>query len=450
MKPRYGFYTLTFLVIANMIGAGVFTTSGFSLASLQSPWIVILAWGVGGLVATAGAASYGLLSRVMPESGGEYLFLSRAAHPMLGYIAGWVSMLAGFSGAIAFAAVTLEEYLIPVETRSRWIPSGTLAITAILLSALIHGIRPSFGAVTQNLAVILKLILLAAIFGFAVVQISNFSASNEELFDSSLAANGDTPMGALTLISAFATSLVWISLSYSGFNAAVYVASEVDNPGRVIPRALICGTLVVSVIYLLLNAVFVLGPPSDQIVGRPDVAAVAAHYLGGNWLEDFVRWTISLCLLTSVFSMMMAAPRVYAKMADDGLMPNWLKFKGGSPWAATITQAIIAIGLVLLSDLQGLLTYLGLTLSLSAACSVACLFLPKIRQQLSSLTPAPKPYQLFLPAFYIIATLVAAVILTSIRPGDIVGTAFTFSLGAIAYLVARKRQQSRLYPETLR
>lgn len=437
MKTRYGFYTLTFLVIANMIGAGVFTTSGFSLASLGSPWIVIFAWLVGGLIATAGAASYGLLSRVMPESGGEYLFLSRAAHPMLGYIAGWVSMLAGFSGAIAFAAVTLEEYLLPDEFRPGWLPTGGLAITAILLSALLHGIRPSFGAITQNLAVVLKLILLAAIFGFAAVQISSSSNLTGEVLESAPAVTGDSSMAPLALVFAFASSLVWISLSYSGFNAAVYVASEVDNPGQVIPRALVCGTIVVTVIYVLLNAVFVLGPPPDQIVGRADVAAVAARSLGGSWLEEFVRWTISLCLLTSVFSMMMAAPRVYAKMADDGLMPSWLKFRGDSPWAATITQAIVAIVLVLLSDLQGLLTYLGLTLSLSAACSVACLFLPNIRRQLSSLSPAVKRHHLVAPAFYICATLVAAIIMTGIKPGNIIGTVVTFSFGAIAFVVAQ-------------
>lgn len=437
MKPRYGFYTLTFLVVANMIGAGVFTTSGYTLASLGSPWIVILAWGVGGLIATAGAASYGLLSRVMPESGGEYLFLSRAAHPMLGYIAGWVSMLAGFSGAIAFQAVTLEEYLLPDEFRPGWLPKKSLAITAILLSALLHGIRPSFGAMTQNLAVVLKLVLLAAIFGFAAVQMSSSSNMTSETLESAAATTGDASIAPLALVFAFAGSLVWISFSYSGFNAAVYVASEVGNPGRVIPRALVCGTILVALIYVLLNAVFVLGPPPDQIVGRADVAAVAARSLGGSGLEDFVRWTISLCLLTSVFSMMMAAPRVYAKMADDGLMPGWLKFQGGSPWAATVTQAVVAIILVLLSNLQGLLDYLSLTLSLSAACSVACLFLPNIRLELRSLKPAVKPHHFVLPLFYILATLVAAIIMASREPANIIGTVITFSVGAIAYAIAK-------------
>jgi amino acid transporter len=463
MKTRYGFYTLTFLVIANMIGAGVFTTSGYSLASLGSPWIVILAWVVGGLIATAGAASYGMLSRVMPESGGEYLFLSRAAHPLLGYIAGWVSLLAGFSGAIAFAAVTLEQYLIPQELRPAWLPGGGLAIAAIILSALVHGLRPRFGALTQNVAVLLKLILLATIFTVAAYQIASTPASlnvtPSELSQHAAGQEGLVPWG---LIFAFAGSLVWISLSYSGFNAAVYVAGEVENPQHVIPRALITGTILVAVIYVLLNAIFVLGPPADQIAGQAEVAAIAAHWLGGARLEEFVRWTISLCLLTSVFSMMMAAPRVYAKMAEDGLLPGWLRFQGDSPWSATIAQAIVAIGLVLMSDLQGLLTYLGLTLSLSAACSVGCLFLPGIQQQLRSQRPAKndsapnglengleksgsvfRHWHLAAPAFYLLATLLSAAIMTSKRPQDLIGTLVTFAVGAIAYAIARYRQAGR-------
>lgn len=449
MKTRYGFYTLTFLVIANMIGAGVFTTSGYSLASLGSPWIVILAWVVGGLIATAGAASYGMLSRVMPESGGEYLFLSRAAHPLLGYIAGWVSLLAGFSGAIAFAAVTLEQYLIPQDSRPAWLPAGGLAIAAIVLSAFVHGLRPRFGALTQNVAVILKLVLLATIFAVAAYQIYSRPPL---LIDTPMGIPQETspPAGLAPWgwVYAFAGSLVWISLSYSGFNAAVYVAGEVDNPQRVIPRSLIAGTILVAVIYILLNAIFVLGPPADQIAGQAEVAAIAAHWLGGAKLEEFVRWTISLCLLTSVFSMMMAAPRVYAKMADDGLLPRWLKFQGDSPWAATIAQAIVAIGLVLMSDLQGLLTYLGLTLSLSAACSVGCLFLPGIRRQLRGGHSAENDWRfhngyLAAPAFYILATLVSATIMTGNRPQDILGTLVTFAVGGLAYAVARYSQPDR-------
>ena len=449
MKKHYGFYTLTFLVIANMIGAGVFTTSGFALADLHDPWIVILAWIVGGVIAIAGAISYGMLSRLMPESGGEYLFLTQAAHPLLGYIAGWVSLVAGFSGAIALAAVALESYLIPETVRPAGLPLGVIAIAAIIISSLMHGFRPVLGALIQNTVVATKLMLLIVIVtvgGYLLLQqggadlgiAPNTAAATIEtdlVLNEQASASVVNP-DPLRIIFLFAGSLVWISLSYSGFNAAVYVASEVNDPQRVIPRALVTGTMVVVVGYVLLNAIFVLGAPYDAIAGQENVAAIAAGELGGVWFEEFVRWTIVLCLLTSVFSMMMAAPRVYAKMADDGLLPRMLSFQGDQPLNATAVQAVIAIGLVLVSDLQGLIKYLGLTLSLSAACSVACLFLPASRRKLSEQSSPLSRLWYLPPAFFIIATTVAAAMMTYMDPYQAIGTLLTFSIGTLAYFVS--------------
>ena len=425
MTKRFGFWTLTFLVIANMVGAGVFTTSGYSLLSLHSPHTVMWAWLVGGGIALMGAISYGMLVKAMPQSGGEYLFLSRAAHPLLGYVAGWVSLIAGFSGAIALAATTFEEYVLPNAVRPAWLPTGVLAVTVIVLAGIFHGRRPQLGALVQNTVVILKLILLAAILLFAALKLSTASWHGLE--------QPVEPLTGWPLISAFAGSLVWISLSYSGFNAAVYVAGEVDEAEKTVPRALLSGTLIVLVLYVLLNAVFVYAPPGDNIRGVSDVAAIAATSLGGSPFALFVRCTIAAALLTSVLSMMMAAPRVYAKMADDGLFPRFLQFQGDTPRLATIAQVVLAVALVLLSTLQGLLSYLGLTLSLSAACSAACLFLPKVRTK-----PLLHPLHLA-PALYIVCTLTAAGIMTYSNLWQLMGVVVTFSVGALAYLGAKRR-----------
>ncbi|WDQ17826.1 APC family permease [Rhodopirellula sp. P2] len=430
MSGKYGFWTLTFLVIANMIGAGVFTTSGYSLADLGSPERVLWAWLAGGVIAVTGAISYAMLIRVMPQSGGEYLFLSRAAHPLLGYIAGWVSLIAGFSGAIAFAATALEGYLLPEHLRPEWMPAGIVTIMAIVLAGFFHGLHPRIGAATQNIAVSVKLVLLGTILVFAAYQwfSGDLVASSPPLPTSPDA----TPWSHWT---AFAGSLVWISLSYSGFNAAVYVADEVIDAKRVVPRALVVGTLATTILYLCLNAVFVFAPPLQSIVGKPDVAAIAAASLGGNGFAHFVRWTIALCLLTSVLSMMMAAPRVYAKMADDGMLPAWMRFRGEAPFAATVVQIVVAVTLVLISDLQGLLSYLGLTLSLSAACSVCCLFLPSIR---NSPQAAPKSW-LLAPAFYVVATILSAGIMTSHDPKQLIATGLTFLVGGTMYALTTRR-----------
>ena len=420
---KFGFWTLTFLVIANMIGAGVFTTSGFSLQDLGSSNAVVLAWVAGGIIAIAGAISYGLLVQAMPESGGEYVFLSRAAHPLLGYIAGWVSLIAGFSGAIAFAATVFESYVIPERVRPSWLPPGSVAVAAIVLAGVFHGLRPRIGAATQNAVVVLKLGLLAAILLFAASRLTTDSWHG---FPAEQAK-----MSSWAFIGAFAGSLVWISLSYSGFNAAVYVADEAHDARKSVPKALVAGTVIVMVIYVSLNAVFVYAPPPESIKGAGDVAAIAAASLGGKGFATFVRCTIAVALLTSVLSMMMAAPRVYAKMADDGLMPSFLCFKGDSPKAATVAQVLLAVLLVLVSTLQGLLSYLGLTLSLSAACSAFCLFLPSVRSR-----PLAHPLHL-IPAFYIICTITVAAVMTFFNPWQLLGTVITFSIGAVAYVIVR-------------
>jgi len=228
---------------------------------------------------------------------------------------------------------------------------------------------------------------------------------------------------------------MWISLSYSGFNAAVYVAGEARDARRSVPISLMFGTSIVIVLYIGLNALFVFGPPAERVAGVEDVAAVSANWLGGTRLAAATRGVIALALMTSVLSMVMSAPRVYAKMADDGLMPRFLRFRGSTPRVAIAAQVLLASLFILISSLRGLLSYLGLTLSLCAALSVGCLFLPSIRGRTSFLPYLAK----HLPAaFYILATLTAATVMTIGNPAQITATALTFSIGAIMYALIRK------------
>ena len=425
-RERFGVSTLTFLVVANMIGAGVFTTSGFSLADLGSPRLVIAAWLVGGLIALAGAVSYGRLVRAMPESGGEYLFLSRAAHPLLGFIAGWVSLIAGFTGAIAFAATAFETYVAPASSRPAWLPEDAVAAAVIIVAGALHGLRVRLGARIQDTAVVIKLALLAGFLGLAVVTLPSGNWAGGPL------ATG--PSGAWPVFAAFAVSLVWISLSYSGFNAAVYVAEEAADVRASVPKALLRGTLIVLVLYALLNTVFVLGPPPEQIAGQPDVAAIAAAWLAGDTAATLVRAIISMALFTSVSSMLMAAPRVYAKMADDGMLPPFMRFRGAAPRGALITQVVFALVLVFAASLRDLLSYLGLTLSLSAACTVGCLLLPKVREH------PLRHASTIVPVVYVASTLVAGTIMAFRNPPQVLATALTFGAGALAYLLIRGRR----------
>jgi len=419
-KRLLGPFSLTNLVIANMIGAGVFTTSGFALADLGDPDLVMLAWFCGGLLALTGAISYAALSRRLTQSGGEYLYLSRVIHPLAGFIAGWVSLLAGFTGATAFTALTFESYAL--GQTPAWLPEGTLAIVLILVTSAAHGARVRTGAFSQNTVVVLKLGLIVVFVGVCLV----------------LGGNGDVTTAMPTVqpsFAVFAGALVWISLSYSGFNAAIYVSGEAQSPSRNVPRAMIFATIGVTVLYLALNAVFLYLPDRNAVVGQEAVAAAAARSIGGQSLELAVRGLIALALATSVSSMMMAGPRVYARMADDGLFPRAFTQDENPPRAAIVLQALIAIVAITFTDLSNLLSYLGFTLSLSAAMAVCSLFVLRRREGAEAVPVIGYPV---IPIVYIGVTILLAGVAARNKPAELIAALVTIASGSLAYLVIRR------------
>jgi APA family basic amino acid/polyamine antiporter len=354
---RLGLWSATALVIANMIGAGIFTTSGFALADLGSPAPVLLAWLVGGLFATCGALCYGALARRIPISGGEYTFLSRTIHPLAGFLAGWVSLLAGFTAPIAVAALGLQAYLADAVGGS--FPREWIGTSVILAAGLMHGLRVGAGVALQNAAVALKLLLIVIFLGIGVSRIDT-------------AAMGPTssPTAGFEL-TAFAMTLIWVSFAYSGWNAAVYVAGEIEHPERNLPRSLLLATGATTLLYLALNAVFLYSAPATELAGKAEIGAVAAQALGGDGLRRLVSGLVALALFTSISSMIMAGPRVYAQMAEDGLLPKRFAMQGAVPATAVAAQVLLAIVVVWVAGLATLLGYVGFTLNLCAAATVA-------------------------------------------------------------------------------
>ncbi|MCB1746191.1 MAG: amino acid permease [Gammaproteobacteria bacterium] len=429
MAAHFGLLTLTALVVANMIGAGVFTTAGFALADLHTPARVLAAWAVGGVLALAGALSYAALARRLTESGGEYLFLSRALHPAAGYVGGWVSLLAGFTGAIAFAASALEAYLVPAAVRPDWLPPDTIAIGVVVVAGLAHGRSVTLGARAQNLLVAIKLVLILAVIAWATSRGVAGAWQGGPLRE---------PDGTIAPFDplAFAQSVMWVSLSYSGFNAAVYVAGEARDAAHQVPRAMIAGTVLVTAVYLALNAVFVLAPPPQAVAGVEDVAGRALGALGGAPLETAVRAIVALALASSVSSLIMAGPRVYARMAEDGVLPRWLSGGDGAPGAAIAMQVGLAVVVIRVTGIEALLSYLGFTLALSAALTVASLFVLRTREGAVAVPAAGYPW---VPALYVGATLVFAALAAWRRPLEpLVGLA-TIALGLLAWwLTARQ------------
>jgi len=377
------------LVVASMIGAGVFTTSGLALADLGQRWAVLLAWAVGGVLAVCGALSYGAFAVRMPISGGEYTFLSRTVHPLAGFLAGWISLLAGFTAPIAASALGLQAYLadsVGVTARPEWIGSA-----AILAAALMHGLKLEVGLALQNLVVAVKILLIAGFVAAGIVLTSHAGFAEG-------AAEG-VPLGA------FAVTVVWISFSYSGWNAAVYVASEIREPERNLWRALILATVFVTVVYLVLNAVILYSADPARLAGKVDVGAVAAEALGGPLLRRVVTALVALALFTSISSMVMAGPRVYARMADDGLLPRFLASDGQPPRVAVLAQAALAILVVWTSGLAELLGYIGFTLGLSSAATISALVALRRREGADRV---PIPGYPWVPLTFIATTLLTS------------------------------------------
>jgi APA family basic amino acid/polyamine antiporter len=419
-----GFVSATALVVANMIGTGVFTTSGFLLADLGSPWIVILVWLLGGCIALLGALCYGALARVIPESGGEYVFLSRTLHPALGYVAGLLSLLVGFSAPIAAAAYAFGQYLAPWTGDTAPQVAGTMLLLAFYV---LHALHVKRGAWVQNVAVIAKVALIAA---FIVVGAARLPAP----------APPDAGSFTPTILGAVAVSLVWVMFSYSGWNAAVYVASEVRDPARTLPRALWSGTLIVAALYVALNAVFVFASPAQELAGKLEVGQIAAQALGGPGWARAVTAIVALALISSVSSMMMAGPRVYAKMAEDGYLPRVLApATGQPPRLGLLLQFALALLLLWSATFESLLTYIGFTLGLGTAATVVGL----VRLRMQSSQRGEKlavPGWPWVPGLFLFAISAITVLTIGQRPAESLYGFATLAGGWLLWWFSYRRQ----------
>ncbi len=423
---RLGLGSATALVIASMVGAGIFTTSGFALEALGDARTVLWAWLAGGLLAACGAASYGALARRLPESGGEYLFLSRTIHPLAGFLAGWISLLAGFTAPIAVAALAFHAYVaspLGLAGRPQWLASAVVVAVAAL-----HGVRLRVGVGFQNAAVVLKLVLIVGLLAAGAPAALRLLRAPAPAADFEL--------------SAFAVTLVWISFSYSGWNAATYVAGEVRQPQRNLPRALALGTGIVALLYLALNAVFLGSAPVAELAGRAEVGAIAAQALGGERLRNFVSLLVALTMLTSISSMMMAGPRVYRRMAADGLLPGFLTAGRDVPAVAVALQASLALVAVWSAGIAQLLGYIGFALGLSAAATVAGLLRLRRREGAARV---PIPGYPWVPWLFVAGTLAASGFLVARQPHEAGLGLLTVALGVPAYALARRaRRPSKL------
>ena len=341
-------------------------------------------------------------------------------HPLAGLAAGWVSLLAGFTAPIAAAALALQAYLgdsISGLLAPEWLGTG-----AILAAGLMHGLRLREGVLLQNLAVGLMLLVIGGLIVLGAVY-APVPADSRPL------AQASPEVGA------FAVTLVWISFAYSGWNAAVYVAGEVRDPARNLHRSLWLATALVTLVYLGLNAVILYSVPPEQLAGQAEVAAIAAEALGGAGLRRAVSALVGLALVTSISAMVMAGPRVYARMASDGLLPRFLARGSDAPGAAVALQVGLAIVVVWVSDLVQLLGYIGFTLGLSAAATVGGLIALRRREGAERV---PVPGYPWVPGLFVIATLTTAGFMVARAPFESTLGLATIALGLPFYWLRRR------------
>ncbi len=422
-RPQLGMWTLVALVVANMIGVGVFTSSGFSIAAVGNPGQVMLAWSLCGAWAITGAIAYGALVSRLPMSGGEYLFLSRFVHPSIGFLAGWISLIAGFTAPIAAAAKGAALYGAGNQSP---LVDQLIAAGVIVFATCCYLAGVTIGARVQNTIVAIKVVLLAVIIvtAFVVIGSSGWQGGALPNRDPSwLPAD----IGGWTVLLG---SMSWVALSYTGFNAAIYVAGEARNASTAVPRAMLWATVFVTVIYLSLNFVFVYAPQPQLIENQKDVAAVVAQLIGGDNFERLVRITITIAMVTSVFSMLLAGPRVYQKMAEDGVMPQLLRASGDTPHVATIFQATLSVVAVFAAGLLELMTYLGLTLSVCGGLAVLSLWW--MRWQLPNARPL-RWWENVSLACYLCITLLILAASYQTHFDQFIAMVITFGVGILFY-----------------
>ncbi|MBC8005674.1 MAG: amino acid permease, partial [Verrucomicrobia bacterium] len=280
--PKVGLFAASNIVIANMIGAGIFTTSGLLMSGLSNPWLLIALWVVGGIIALCGALAYAELGAAMPRAGGEYVFLSRLYSPLFGFLSGWVSFVAGFSAPIAASAIGFSQYLFRAfpqlaQVESNGIPWGQhldkiLAIVIILLFTLIHLRGLEFGTRIQNYLTIMKILLIA------VLIMAGLALGKGDFTHFEQGSPVDFNFGS---IKTMGLSLMWILFAYSGWNASTYIGSEIKHPERNIPRSLLYGTGIVMLMYVLLNIVYVYAIPPEQMKGVISIGGLTVKNLFG-------------------------------------------------------------------------------------------------------------------------------------------------------------------------
>jgi basic amino acid/polyamine antiporter, APA family len=427
-------YTLSVgitLVIANMIGTGVFTSLGYQVGSIPSGFAILVLWAIGGVVALSGAFTYAEISTTLQKSGGEYNYLGKIFHPALGFAGGWMSLLVGFAGAISAVALAIGEY----SSMLLGISNKVVAVCAILLVTSIHLFGVKTGGRVQNLLTGMKLLLILF---FCIAPF--FVADKLKSGISFLPQAGDLE---LILSSSFAVSLVFVVYAYTGWNAVAYIAGNLENPTKNLPRSLIIGTFTVTIVYLALNSMFLYSASFSELNGKNDIGNVVAFKLFGPQIGLAFSTLFSIALLSTLSAMTIAGPRVLEAMGDDypRLKPFASKNRHDMPYIAILVQAGWSIFLVLVSSFKEIIQYISISLSLFSMATVLGIFFIR-KKYVNENPPFRVPLFPLPPILFTVCTCWMIYYVTINDPRIILYTIGTIIPGLIIYFVVSRNKKS--------
>ena len=433
LKRSLGYFSLTNVVVGDMIGAGIFTTSGLLLAQLNNSLLLLILWGIGGVMALFGALSYGELGANFPRAGGDYAFLSELWSPLAGFLTGWISFFVGFSAPVAASSLAFSEYL----TRSipGWegmeqleLYKKAIAIGVILIFTLIHYFGLKSGSKVQNLLTVVKVVLILVFvyvgFSFGHGSMAHFGGSFSGLMEK-------------TDLRSVGLALMWIMFAYSGWNASTYLGSEVLNPVKNIPRSLIIGTMIVTILYLLLNTLYVFAVPEEEMKSVISIGGLAANNLFNRSMDQFFSLFIAVILLSAISVLTIIGPRVYYAMAESGhFFPMAKRInRSNVPGVSILMQSGLAVIFIASGTFDQIITLLSFSLGIFPILAVLGVFKLRINGQSKLKMPG---YPLF-PALFILFSVVILVLAYMERPVESSIAVGIILAGIPVYFILRKR-----------
>ncbi|MDM1072914.1 amino acid permease [Empedobacter brevis] len=419
---KIGWKTAAALVISNMIGTGVFTSLGYQISDLKNTTSILLLWSIGGVLALIGAFIYSELASKFKQSGGDYIYLSRTFHPLFGYLSSWISLFVGFSAPISLAALAMGKYLnvFGLELGKEF------AIGMIVIVAVFQSFSLNLSSKFQNIFTVLKvgfiIILIALGFYFAPAV-----EPNAVLFDSTWKNE--------LLLPAFATSLVYVTFAYTGWNSASYIIEEIDRPKLNLPKALFVGVIFVTISYVLLNFVFLKHASSAALEGQENIANISF----GNLLGNHVKWVscfIALQLIATISGYLWIGSRLTQATARENKLWNFMakENKNRIPVRAIWVHTTISILLIFSGDFEVIFTYTSFVLQILATLAICTAFFIKRDE----LTIIKSRFFYVLPAVFLMFSLYICYFVLMQKPKESLFGLGIIALGIILFYVDKR------------